>query len=57
MTEPAPLLSDQLKAQAEADTPLQFRQPQNVDAERLGAILVNNEALDRVRLLEGRALL
>jgi replicative DNA helicase len=51
MTEPAPLLSDQLKAQAEADTPLQFRQPpQNVDAEQglLGAILVNNEALDRV---------
>ncbi|MGI9523564.1 MAG: replicative DNA helicase [Hyphomicrobiaceae bacterium] len=45
------LLSDQLKAQAESDDALAFRQPpHNVDAEQalLGAILVNNESLDRV---------
>ena len=45
------LLSDQLKAQARADGPLDFRQaPHNIDAEQalLGAILVNNEAMDRV---------
>ncbi len=53
MTEPATSLtrSDQLKAQAAADEPLSYRQPpHNIDAEQalLGAILVNNEALDRV---------
>ena len=45
------LLADQLKAQARADGPLDFRQaPHNIDAEQalLGAILVNNEAMDRV---------
>jgi replicative DNA helicase len=45
------LLSDQLKAQARADQPLDFRQaPHNIEAEQalLGAILVNNEAMDRV---------
>jgi replicative DNA helicase len=44
-------LSDRLHAQARADEPLHFRQPpHNIDAEQalLGAILVNNEALDRV---------
>ncbi len=43
--------SAQLTAQAEADEPLDYRQPpHNIDAEQalLGAILVNNEALDRV---------
>ena len=51
MTEQALFLSDRLKAQAEASEPLSFRQPpHNIDAEQalLGAILVNNEALDRV---------
>ena len=51
MTEPAKTLSDQLKAQAAAAEPLSFRRPpHNVEAEQalLGAILVNNEALDRV---------
>jgi replicative DNA helicase len=55
MTQPASttpvLLSDQLKAQARADQPLEFRQsPHNIEAEQalLGAILVNNEAMDRV---------
>jgi len=51
MTEPATTLSDQLKAQAAASVPLSFRQPpHNIEAEQalLGAILVNNEALDRV---------
>ncbi len=45
------LLADQLKAQARADEPLSFRQaPSNIEAEQalLGAILVNNEAMDRV---------
>ena len=45
------LLADQLKAQARSDEPLDYRQPpHNIDAEQalLGAILVNNEALDRV---------
>ena len=45
------LLADQLKAQAQSDEPLDYRQPpHNIDAEQalLGAILVNNEALDRV---------
>ena len=51
MTQTALALSEQLKAQAGADEPLTFRQPpHNIDAEQalLGAILVNNEALDRV---------
>ena len=51
-TAPAALLrTDQLKAQARADGPLEFRQsPHNIEAEQalLGAILVNNEAMDRV---------
>ena len=45
-------LSDQLHAQAAADEPLNFRQPpHNIDAEQalLGAILINNEAMDRVQ--------
>ena len=45
------LLADQLTAQAQSSEPLNFRQPpHNIDAEQalLGAILVNNEALDRV---------
>ena len=45
------LLADQLKAQARADEPLSFRNaPHNIEAEQalLGAILVNNEAIDRV---------
>jgi replicative DNA helicase len=51
MTEPALTLSQRLRAQADASEPLAFRQPpHNLDAEQalLGAILVNNEALDRV---------
>jgi len=51
MTDQAPLLTDQLKAQAAADEPLAYRQPpHNLDAEQalLGVILINNEALDRV---------
>ncbi len=51
MTEPALLLSDKLRTQAAAAEPLAFRQaPHNIDAEQalLGAILVNNEAMDRV---------
>ncbi|MEO0670920.1 MAG: replicative DNA helicase [Pseudomonadota bacterium] len=51
MTETPALLSDQLHQQADATEPLSFRQPpHNVDAEQalLGAILINNEALDRV---------
>ena len=47
-----PLLStEKLKAAAGADEPITFRQPpHNIEAEQalLGAILVNNEALDRV---------
>lgn len=45
------MLADQLKEQARADEPTDYRQaPHNIDAEQalLGAILVNNEALDRV---------
>ncbi|MGI9422830.1 MAG: replicative DNA helicase [Hyphomicrobiaceae bacterium] len=45
------MLADQLKAQAQSSEPLSFRQPpHNIDAEQalLGAILVNNESLDRV---------
>src|SRR5258705_4309892 len=51
MTEPALLLSDKLRTQAAAAEPLAFRQaPHTIDAEQalLGAILVNNEAMDRV---------
>ncbi|MFN3868800.1 MAG: replicative DNA helicase [Hyphomicrobiaceae bacterium] len=50
-TSPAILPADRLRAAAAADAPLTFRQPpHNIDAEQalLGAILVNNEALDRV---------
>ncbi len=45
------LTSEQLKAQAAADATLAWRQaPHNIEAEQalLGAILVNNESLDRV---------
>ncbi len=51
MTEHALTPSDQLKAQAAADEPLSYRQPpHNIEAEQalLGAILINNEVLDRV---------
>jgi replicative DNA helicase len=51
MTETAMLLSDRLKSQAAAPEPLAFRQPPyNLEAEQalLGAILINNEAMDRV---------
>jgi replicative DNA helicase len=51
MTAAATTLSDKLTAQAHADEPLKFRQvPHNIEAEQalLGAILVNNEAMDRV---------
>jgi replicative DNA helicase len=50
-TAPSPFLADQLRAQADADAPLAIRNPpHNIEAEQalLGAILVNNEALDRV---------
>ena len=50
-TTPPLMLADQLKEQASADGPTEYRQaPHNIDAEQalLGAILVNNEALDRV---------
>jgi replicative DNA helicase len=51
MTQTAILRSDALRAQANADAPLAFRQPPyNIEAEQalLGAILINNEAMDRV---------
>ena len=51
MTQTATTLSDQLRAQASADEPLPYRQPpHNIDAEQavLGAILINNDAMDRV---------
>jgi replicative DNA helicase len=51
MTQTATLLSEKLKAQAAANEPLDFRHPpHNLEAEQalLGAILVNNEAMDRV---------
>ncbi len=52
MNESAPLTqAEHLAAQAQSDVPLAYRQPpHNIDAEQglLGAILVNNEALDRV---------
>jgi len=47
----ATLSPERLKAAAAADEPLAFRQaPHNIEAEQalLGAILVNNEAMDRV---------
>jgi len=51
MTNTALLPADRLKAAASAEEPVAFRQPpHNIEAEQalLGAILVNNEALDRV---------
>ncbi|MCU0953163.1 MAG: replicative DNA helicase [Hyphomicrobium sp.] len=51
MAEPLLLPTDRLRAAANADEPVSFRQvPHNIEAEQalLGAILVNNEALDRV---------
>ncbi len=51
MANPALMLTDALKQAASATEPLTFRQaPHNLEAEQalLGAILVNNEALDRV---------
>ncbi|MEO1694058.1 MAG: replicative DNA helicase [Pseudomonadota bacterium] len=51
MTQQTLIQSDQLREQLAADEPLAYRQPpQNIDAEQalLGAILINNEALDRV---------
>ena len=51
MNQTALLPTDQLKAAAVATEPVHFRQaPHNIEAEQalLGAVLVNNEALDRV---------
>lgn len=51
MAQNATLISDRFKAAGATDEPLPFRQaPHNLDAEQalLGAILVNNEAMDRV---------
>jgi replicative DNA helicase len=51
MAHNATLISDRLQAAANADEPLPFRQaPHNLEAEQalLGAVLVNNEAMDRV---------
>lgn len=51
MADPALLPVEKLRAVAEAEAPVSFRQvPHNIEAEQalLGAILVNNEALDRV---------
>ncbi len=51
MAQNALLPADRLKAAAQADEPISFRQaPHNIEAEQalLGAMLVNNEALDRV---------
>ncbi|MDX2309416.1 MAG: replicative DNA helicase [Hyphomicrobium sp.] len=51
MANPAFLPTEKLRAVAEAESPVNFRQvPHNIEAEQalLGAILVNNEALDRV---------
>ena len=51
MANPATMLTEALKQAASATEPLTFRQaPHNLEAEQalLGAILVNNEALDRV---------
>ncbi len=51
MAQNTALISDRFKAAPPADEPLPFRQaPHNLDAEQalLGAILVNNESMDRV---------
>ncbi len=51
MTQTLTTQPDLLRAQAAADEPLTYRQPpHNIEAEQalLGAILINNEALDRV---------
>ena len=51
MANPSVLQTDQLRAAAEATEPVQFREaPHNIEAEQalLGAILINNEAMDRV---------
>jgi replicative DNA helicase len=51
MADPAILLTEKLREAASSTEPLTFRQaPHNLEAEQalLGAILVNNEALDRV---------
>src|SRR5512137_181019 len=51
MAEPVFLPTEKLRAVANATEPVNFRQvPHNIEAEQalLGAILVNNEALDRV---------
>ncbi len=51
MTDTATLRSDRLKSQAQGTEPAAFRQPPyNLEAEQalLGAILINNEAMDRV---------
>ena len=51
MKQHALLSTDQLKSAAQADEPITFRQvPHNIEAEQalLGAILVNNEVMDRV---------
>ncbi len=51
MTDTALMPVDKLKVAANADEPVQFRAPpHNIEAEQalLGAILVNNEAIDRV---------
>ncbi|MBA2127744.1 replicative DNA helicase [Hyphomicrobium methylovorum] len=51
MADPAYLATEKLQQAVSANEPLTFRQPpHNVEAEQalLGAILVNNEALDRV---------
>jgi replicative DNA helicase len=51
MAHNATLISDRLQTAANADEPLPFRHaPHNLEAEQalLGAVLVNNEAMDRV---------
>ncbi len=51
MANPAVLLTEKLRQAASASEPIAFRQaPHNLEAEQalLGAVLVNNEALDRV---------
>ncbi len=51
MTQTALLQTDQLREAANASEPAQFREaPHNIEAEQalLGAILINNEAMDRV---------
>ncbi len=51
MSQTSVLSADQLRAAAAAEEPINFRSPpQNIEAEQalLGAILINNESLDRV---------